>query len=68
MITHCTPLRLRSSSCAMFGLAIATMVWSMKVIATANNMAVRANPLDLAVVGGPAGPGVLDVIVVPCAD
>ncbi len=66
MITHCTPLRLRSNSCAMFGLAIATIVWSMNVMATANNIAVRANPFDLAVVGGPDGPGVLDVMRIPC--
>ena len=37
----------------------------MKVIATANSMAVSANPFDLAVVGGPAGPGALTVISVP---
>jgi hypothetical protein len=37
----------------------------MKVIATANNIAVSANPFDLAVVGGPAVPGVPDVMVIP---
>ena len=31
----------------MFGLAIATIVWSMNVIATANSMAARARFLDL---------------------
>src|SRR6476620_9784824 len=37
----------------------------MKVIATANSIAVRANPFDLAVVGGPPWPGALEVIFDP---
>src|SRR4051812_48795835 len=60
-MTHCTPLRLRSSSCWMFGLAMATMVWSMKVMATAKSIAVSARPLLRAVVYravfGPPGAG-----------
>jgi hypothetical protein len=41
LTAHCTPVLVRFSSCWICGTAIDTMVWSMKVIATAKIMAVR---------------------------
>ena len=41
MIAHCMPLLDRPRSCWIVGAAIDTMVWSMKVIATAKIIAVR---------------------------
>ncbi len=39
MTAHCTPVLVSFSSYWMFGTAIDTMVWSMKVIATAKIIA-----------------------------
>ena len=41
-MTHCTPPRVSASSSWMRGLAMETMVWSMNVMATANNIAINA--------------------------
>ena len=40
-MTHCEPVADSDSSRWMFGIAIATIVWSMNVIATANTIAAR---------------------------
>ena len=40
--THCEPAWVSDSSDWMFGDAIATIVWSMNVMATAKSMAARA--------------------------
>ncbi|MFD3791791.1 hypothetical protein [Streptomyces cyaneofuscatus] len=42
MTTHCICVEVRPSSWMMSGAAMATIVWSMKVIDTANSMAARA--------------------------
>ncbi|BEP15334.1 hypothetical protein acdb102_36450 [Acidothermaceae bacterium B102] len=42
MTTHCEPPRLNDSSDWMFGEAMATIVWSMNVMATAKSIAVSA--------------------------
>src|SRR5262245_37601920 len=47
------PLDDRPRSCWMVGAAIETMVWSMKVIATAKIIAVRTRPFDLTPVPEP---------------
>src|SRR5215468_7291879 len=47
------PLDDRPRSCWMVGAAIETMVWSMKVIATAKIIAVRTRPFDRAPVPEP---------------
>ncbi len=39
MITHCEPVADSDSSFWMFGTAMATIVWSMNVIATAKTIA-----------------------------
>src|SRR6202042_815174 len=39
LITHCVPVADNDSCFWMFGIAIATIVWSMNVIATANTIA-----------------------------
>lgn len=41
-MTHWVPLRDSASSSWILGLAMATIVWSMKVIATAKSIAERA--------------------------
>ena len=50
MITHCAPAPEIPSSRWTFGIAIATIVWSMKVIATANTIAARTRFFDAAFV------------------
>ena len=47
-MAHCMPLLVRPRSAWILGAAIATIVWSMNVIATAKIMAVRIRPLPLA--------------------
>src|SRR5215470_3925892 len=47
------PLDDRPRSCWMVGAAIETIVWSMKVIATAKIIAVRTRPFDLTPVPEP---------------
>ena len=47
-MAHCMPLADRPRSCWIVGAAIETMVWSMKVIATAKIIAVRIRLFDLA--------------------
>jgi len=62
-IIHVTPLAVSDSSLCTSGAAIATIVWSMNVMATANIIAVRASHLDLAMV-----PGVPDAdVVIGCS-
>ncbi len=63
MTTHCAPARLNARCAWMFGDAIATMVWSMNVIATANSIAASASHFDFAV---SVVPTVCDPIC-PCA-
>ena len=46
MIAHCMPLLDRPRACWIVGAAIDTMVWSMKVIATAKIIAVRTRLRD----------------------
>src|SRR4249919_2744725 len=45
-MAHCMPLLDRPRSCWIVGAAIDTMVWSMKVIATAKIIAVRIRLFD----------------------
>src|ERR1700712_2607151 len=47
----------------MLGLAIATIVWSMKVMATAKSIAARARFLDFALVRGPGVPGAAGAVM-----
>ena len=42
---HCTPVEESERSCCNWGIAIATIVWSMKVIETAKIIAARINLL-----------------------
>src|ERR1700744_3849870 len=56
---HCMPVLDSPRSAWMVGEAIDTMVWSMKVIATAKIMAVRIRPLDW-----PPAPPVLPTLMV----
>ena len=44
---HCTPVAERSRSFCRVGIAIATIVWSMKVIETAKIIAARISLLFL---------------------
>ena len=46
MIPHCMPLEDRPRSCWIVGAAIETIVWSIKVIATAKIIAVRIRLRD----------------------
>ena len=46
MTAHCTPVLVRPSSLWISGTAIDTMVWSMKVIATAKIIAARIRFFD----------------------
>ena len=46
MTAHCTPVLVRPSSRWICGTAIDTIVWSMKVIATAKIIAARTKFLD----------------------
>ncbi|MGD9986079.1 hypothetical protein [Pseudonocardia sp.] len=69
MTTQVTPLLVRPSSDWMFGAAIATIVWSMNVIATANIIAVSASHFDRAAsLPGPADPAVTDCSAMPLSD
>ena len=57
---HCTPVGESERSCWRSGAAIATIVWSMKVIATAKIIAARTRPLfrgDGTAQDPSAGPG-----------
>ena len=47
---HCTPVEERWTSSWIVGIAIATIVWSMKVIATAKIIAARISLLFFPVV------------------
>ena len=63
MTIHCTPVLDRPSSRWMLGTAMDTIVWSMKIIATAKIIAARTRPLDrppvalLTVMAPPVLPG-----------
>ena len=46
MIAHCMPLEDRPRSCWIVGAAIETIVWSIKVMATAKIIAVRIRLRD----------------------
>lgn len=67
LIIQVTPLAVRDSSLCTWGAAIATIVWSMKVIATANIIAVRASHLDLAMVPGVPDADVVIGVLLPAA-
>ena len=56
LITHCVPVGDSDSCFWMFGIAIATIVWSMNVIATANTIAASTRFLFV-VIGSPHGSG-----------
>jgi hypothetical protein len=58
LIAHCMPLLDRPRSSWILGAAIETMVWSMKVIATAKIMAVSTRLFDR-----PAEPAVLATLI-----
>ncbi len=45
-MAHCMPLLVRPRSAWILGAAIETIVWSMKVMATAKIIAVRISGLD----------------------
>ena len=45
-MAHCMPVLVKPSSVWMWGAAIATIVWSMKVIDTAKIIAARTRFLD----------------------
>ena len=50
---HCDPVAVSDSSRCRSGIAIATIVWSMNVIATANTIAARTRFLLVPTAGGP---------------
>ena len=49
-MAHCMPVLVRPSSLWMWGAAMDTIVWSMKVIETAKIIAARTRLLDRAVI------------------
>ena len=61
-MAHCIPLLEIPRSCWIVGAATATMVWSMKVIATAKIIAVSTRPFDRAPVL-PVLPALMAVIM-----